>query len=59
MHAKMVVADDWVLTGSFNCSHSGEQNAENLVEIQSAAMADRFAAFIESVHARYAGTPRH
>ena len=53
MHAKMVVADDWVLTGSFNCSHSGEQNAENLVEMHNSAMADRFVAFIDSVHTRY------
>ena len=53
MHAKIVVADDWVLTGSFNCSHSGEQNAENLVEIRSQALADRFAAFAEGVYTRY------
>ena len=54
MHAKIVVADDWVLTGSFNCSHAGETNAENLVEIHSSAMADRFVEFVERVHARYA-----
>src|SRR5581483_11495931 len=28
MHAKVVVCDDWVLAGSYNCSHSGELNAE-------------------------------
>jgi phosphatidylserine/phosphatidylglycerophosphate/cardiolipin synthase-like enzyme len=53
MHAKMIVADDWVLTGSFNASHSGEQNAENIVEIESAAFAAQCAAFIDSVHAQY------
>ncbi|TMB44722.1 MAG: phosphatidylserine/phosphatidylglycerophosphate/cardiolipin synthase family protein, partial [Chloroflexi bacterium] len=31
MHAKILVADDYVYAGSFNLSHSGEQNAENVV----------------------------
>lgn len=53
MHAKMVVCDDWVLTGSFNCSHSGELNAENLLEIRNRAFADRCVEFLESVHERY------
>ena len=54
MHAKIVVCDDWVLTGSYNCSHSGEMNAENLLEIHDPALADQCAAFCEQVHARYA-----
>ena len=58
MHAKMIVADDWVITGSFNASHSGEQNAENIVEIHSASFADDCAAFIDRVHARYLVPPR-
>jgi len=58
MHAKLVVCDDWVLTGSYNCSHSGEMNAENLLDIHDAALADRCAVFCEAVHARYAA-PRH
>ena len=53
MHAKVVVCDDWVLTGSYNCSHSGELNAENLLEIHDQALADRCAAFCEQVHSRY------
>jgi phosphatidylserine/phosphatidylglycerophosphate/cardiolipin synthase-like enzyme len=53
MHAKMVVADNWVITGSFNASHSGEKNAENVVEIESEALANECAAFIDNVHARY------
>ena len=57
MHAKVVVCDDWVLTGSYNCSHSGEMNAENLLEIRDAALADRCAAYCEHVHARYATAP--
>ena len=54
MHAKLVVCDDWVLTGSYNCSHSGELNAENVLDIHDAALADECAAFCERVHARYA-----
>ena len=33
MHAKVTVADDIVFVGSFNLSHSGELNAENVLEI--------------------------
>jgi phosphatidylserine/phosphatidylglycerophosphate/cardiolipin synthase-like enzyme len=58
MHAKMVVADNWVFTGSFNASHSGEMNAENIVEIESAPFADECAAFIERIHARYTAPAR-
>jgi phosphatidylserine/phosphatidylglycerophosphate/cardiolipin synthase-like enzyme len=53
MHAKVVVCDDVTLTGSYNCSHSGEQNAENVVELRSAAFAARAAAFVDEVFARY------
>jgi phosphatidylserine/phosphatidylglycerophosphate/cardiolipin synthase-like enzyme len=53
MHAKVTVADDVVFVGSFNLSHSGEQNAENVLEIADARIADRLAAFVESVAARY------
>ena len=33
MHAKVTVCDDTVFIGSFNLSHSGEENAENVLEI--------------------------
>ena len=53
MHAKVTVADDVVFTGSFNLSRSGERNAENVVEIHDAALADRLADYIDEVRARY------
>ncbi|MGI8663757.1 MAG: phospholipase D-like domain-containing protein [Acidimicrobiales bacterium] len=56
MHAKIVVCDDRVLTGSYNCSHSGEMNAENLLDIRSVELADRAALFCEQVHERYANS---
>ena len=51
MHAKMTVADDTVFLGSFNLSRSGEQNAENMLEVRDAELAGRMAAFIDEVRA--------
>jgi phosphatidylserine/phosphatidylglycerophosphate/cardiolipin synthase-like enzyme len=53
MHAKVTVTDDTVFVGSFNLSHSGEMNAENVLEIEDAALADQMAAFIDEIRARY------
>jgi phosphatidylserine/phosphatidylglycerophosphate/cardiolipin synthase-like enzyme len=57
MHAKVTVADDIVFIGSFNLSHSGEQNAENVLEIHDAEVADRMAHFIDAIRARYPEAP--
>jgi len=53
MHAKVVVADDASFVGSFNFSRSGERNAENVLELHDAALADRLAAYVDELHARY------
>jgi len=53
MHAKVAVADDVVFVGSFNLSHSGELNAENVLELADPALAERLAAFVDEVRARY------
>jgi phosphatidylserine/phosphatidylglycerophosphate/cardiolipin synthase-like enzyme len=53
MHAKVTVADDRVFVGSFNLSHSGEENAENVLELEDAHLADRLAAFVDEVRSRY------
>jgi phosphatidylserine/phosphatidylglycerophosphate/cardiolipin synthase-like enzyme len=53
MHAKVTVCDDTTFVGSFNLSRSGEKNAENVLEIEDAAIADRLAAFVDDVRARY------
>jgi phosphatidylserine/phosphatidylglycerophosphate/cardiolipin synthase-like enzyme len=55
MHAKVTVADDTVFVGSFNLSHSGEENAENVLEIADRQLADQLAAFIDDVRGRYPG----
>ena len=57
MHAKITVVDNTVFTGSYNLSHAGEDNAENLLQLDGAALADRFVEFVDAVHARYARTP--
>jgi phosphatidylserine/phosphatidylglycerophosphate/cardiolipin synthase-like enzyme len=53
MHAKVTVADDTVFVGSFNLSHSGELNAENVLELQDPTLAERLAAFVDEVRGRY------
>jgi phosphatidylserine/phosphatidylglycerophosphate/cardiolipin synthase-like enzyme len=57
MHAKVVVADDYLFTGSYNLSHSGEENAENVIEVADAALADQLAAFADEVRALYEAAP--
>lgn len=53
MHAKLTIADDTVFLGSFNLSRSGERNAENVLEVDDAAIADQLYAYTDSVRARY------
>jgi phosphatidylserine/phosphatidylglycerophosphate/cardiolipin synthase-like enzyme len=53
MHAKALVVDDEVITGSYNLSRHGEVNAENVLHIVDEETAVRFAAFADRVAARY------
>lgn len=53
MHAKLTVVDDVVFTGSFNLSRSGERNAENVLEIEDAALAERLAGYVDEIRALY------
>ena len=53
MHAKVTVADDTVFIGSFNLSHSGELNAENVLELTDSALAAQLASFIDEIRAKY------
>ena len=57
MHAKVTVADDVVFAGSFNLSHSGEMNAENVLEIEDAKLAEEMVVFVDAVRARYPKAP--
>jgi phosphatidylserine/phosphatidylglycerophosphate/cardiolipin synthase-like enzyme len=53
MHAKVTVADDVVFLGSYNLSHAGEQNAENVLEIHDKGLADQLVEFIDGLRIRY------
>jgi phosphatidylserine/phosphatidylglycerophosphate/cardiolipin synthase-like enzyme len=53
MHAKALVVDDEVITGSYNLSRHGEVNAENVLHIVDEPTAVRFAAYADRVAARY------
>jgi phosphatidylserine/phosphatidylglycerophosphate/cardiolipin synthase-like enzyme len=53
MHAKVIVADDVAFVGSFNLSHSGEKNAENVVEIADAELAQQLSAYVDEVRLRF------
>jgi phosphatidylserine/phosphatidylglycerophosphate/cardiolipin synthase-like enzyme len=53
MHAKLTVADDTVFAGSFNLSRSGELNAENVLEVTDAELAERLATYVDEVRGRY------
>ena len=53
MHAKVVVADDTAFVGSFNLSHSGERNAENVLEIADAGLAKQLNAYVDGVRRLY------
>jgi phosphatidylserine/phosphatidylglycerophosphate/cardiolipin synthase-like enzyme len=53
MHAKILVVDDTVITGSYNFSRSAEFNAENLLMLENAALADAYSAFVDHVMAKY------
>jgi phosphatidylserine/phosphatidylglycerophosphate/cardiolipin synthase-like enzyme len=55
MHNKMLVVDDTVVTGSYNFSHSAEQNAENLLILTNPALADACSAYIDHLMAKYGG----
>jgi len=53
MHDKLVVADDTVVTGSFNFSLNATRNAENVLVITNASLADLLAGYIETIADRY------
>jgi phosphatidylserine/phosphatidylglycerophosphate/cardiolipin synthase-like enzyme len=53
MHNKVVVADDSVITGSYNLSNSATENAENIVIIEDADLAEKYCAYIDHLADRY------
>jgi phosphatidylserine/phosphatidylglycerophosphate/cardiolipin synthase-like enzyme len=53
MHNKVLVIDDTVITGSYNFSRSAEFNAENILFIESAALAEKYSSYIDHLIQKY------
>ena len=54
MHNKILVIDNTVITGSYNFSRSAQFNAENILFIESAALAERYSVYIDHLVQKYA-----
>jgi phosphatidylserine/phosphatidylglycerophosphate/cardiolipin synthase-like enzyme len=53
MHNKVLVIDDTVITGSYNFSRSAQFNAENILFIESALLAQAYSAYIDHLVEKY------
>jgi phosphatidylserine/phosphatidylglycerophosphate/cardiolipin synthase-like enzyme len=53
MHNKVLVIDDTVITGSYNFSRSAEFNAENILFIESAPLAEKYSVYIDHLITKY------
>ena len=58
MHNKVMIIDDRiVLTGSYNFSENAELNDENLLRIESPAVAAAYTRYFDTLYRQYGGTP--
>jgi len=55
MHNKVLVIDDTVITGSYNFSRSAQFNAENILFIDSPALAELYRRYIDHLIEKYRG----
>jgi phosphatidylserine/phosphatidylglycerophosphate/cardiolipin synthase-like enzyme len=53
MHNKILVIDDTVISGSYNFSRSAQFNAENILFIESAPLAEAYSAYIDHLKSKY------
>ena len=53
MHNKVLVIDETVITGSYNFSRSAEFNAENILFIESAPLAETYCVYIDHLVQKY------
>jgi len=53
MHNKVLVIDDTVITGSYNFSRSAQFNAENILFIESAPLAEAYSVYIDHLKRKY------
>ncbi len=57
MHNKILLVDDTVITASYNFSRSAQFNAETILFIESAALAETYSVLIDKLMQKY-GVPR-
>ena len=50
---KVLVIDDAVITGSYNFSRSAQFNAENILFIESAPLAEMYSSYIDHLKQKY------
>jgi phosphatidylserine/phosphatidylglycerophosphate/cardiolipin synthase-like enzyme len=53
MHNKILVIDDTVITGSYNFSRSAQFNAENILFLESEALAETYSVYIDHLLQKY------
>ncbi len=53
MHNKILLVDDTVITGSYNFSRSAQANAENILFVESVALAERYSSYIDHLRQKY------
>jgi phosphatidylserine/phosphatidylglycerophosphate/cardiolipin synthase-like enzyme len=53
MHNKVLIVDDTVITGSYNFSRSAQFNAENILFIESASLAEAYSMYIDHLVEKY------
>lgn len=53
MHNKVLVIDDTVITGSYNFSRSAQFNAENILFLESPALAESYSGYIDHLIEKY------
>jgi len=58
MHNKALVIDDTVITGSYNFSRSAQFNAENILFIDSAPLAETYSVYIDHLIQKYGPAAR-
>jgi len=58
MHNKILLIDDSVITGSYNFSRSAQFNAENILFIESPALAERYSVYIDHLIQKYRPTTK-
>lgn len=54
MHNKTLVLDDLLVTGSYNLSHSAQENAENVLAIDSPMLAEAVTGYVDELRRRLA-----